>query len=75
MTGMKRIKKLIAAWLATHEDPAVRIDNAHTNIKNAVNWDNIARRDQAIFDNLFADALDAADAARKVDKEKTEAAS
>ncbi len=68
---MKRIKKLIAAWIATHEDPAVRIDHAHNVIKNAINWDTIARRDQAIFDNVFADALDLAEAARQAAAEAT----
>ncbi len=65
MSGMKRIKKLIAAWLTTHEDPAVRIDHAHNVIKAAIDRDAITPRDLAIFDNVFADALDLAEAARK----------
>lgn len=69
MHAMKRIKKLIAAWLTTHEDPAVRIDHAHNAIKNALDADRIAPRDMAIFDNVFADALDLAEAARKANAE------
>ncbi len=71
MHVMKRIKKLITAWLTTHEDPCMRLDACHGNIKTAVDWDSIAPRDKAIFDNVFADALDLAEAARQAAAEAT----
>jgi hypothetical protein len=68
MTGMKRIKKLIAAWTTTCDDPVTRIISAQEEVRLALNSNPIPPRDHAVIMALFADAIDLA-------KQKTEASS
>lgn len=70
MHVMKRIKKLIAAWTITRNDPTAELRGAHErmtrHLADAMAGKPHASRDLALFDDLFMDAIELA--APKVDK-------
>jgi hypothetical protein len=75
MTGMKRIKKLIAAWTTTSSDPVAEITRSRDSMRpylvDAIEGKTNSKRDIALFDTLFDDAIDLA----KSKEQKTEASS
>jgi hypothetical protein len=70
MTGMKRIKKLIAAFSVVYANPVERLQTTYNAIREKIKSD-VSIEHLSIFDDLFADAIDLA----KSKEQKTEAAS
>jgi hypothetical protein len=75
MTGMKRLRKLIAAWTTTSANPVTEITRSRDAMRPylvaAIEGKTNSKRDIALFDAVFADAIDLA----KSKEQKTEAAS